>query len=187
MACRRFAKPVQGGWRRHPFRLSASIGMPRTFRPKTGGYRKLFFSTRAALRGLAIYAVQTSLREPPCFQLGPRTPSNDPSPGPLRLVKAPSAVHPLPTGQGSIQSVGCSADHRFCGPRPFHPSETSVGRVVARTCSAGPRLLVNDHARHGRNPAPYRVRCVSYPTKSRRPQNRRSALRAFGLSLDSMK
>ena len=26
--------------------------------------------------------------------------ASDPSPGPLRLMKAPAAVHPLPTGEG---------------------------------------------------------------------------------------
>jgi len=29
---------------------------------------------------------------------------SDPSPGPLRLVKAPAARHPLPKGEGSKQS-----------------------------------------------------------------------------------
>jgi hypothetical protein len=32
--------------------------------------------------------------------LSPPRPRTDPSPGPRRLVKAPVAVHPLPSGEG---------------------------------------------------------------------------------------
>ena len=39
-----------------------------------------------------------------CFRLGFEPLPSNPSPGPLRLVKAPAAGHPLPWGEGGERS-----------------------------------------------------------------------------------
>ena len=87
-------------------------------------------------------------------------PGTNPSPVPLRLVKTPAAVHPLPSGEGCAnlpwRQVLChihreqagSADRRFCGPRLF------LKRPFSRGDRAAPKR------EGGRAPARERCGCT---------------------------
>ena len=96
-----------------------------------------------------------------CFRLGFEPLPSNPSPGPLRLVKAPAAGHPLPKGEGCAGNTsdscpllwGEGGDPAVAG----EPGEGSFPFSEGRT----PTQHVNSDSRHN-SAEVHRSRCHMY-------------------------
>jgi hypothetical protein len=121
--------PAQAGFRRHLAVRLTLVAPPRPSRREPGGppTRKLIFAhifgwAQGAEVGMLALSFGERVAIPQSREsrvrgylvmlahLIPPRRARDPSPGPRRLVKAPTAVHPLPKGEGDLHNL--SADQK---------------------------------------------------------------------------